>query len=422
MNIYKINNNKFKTIYFSYNFTLPVKKEDISYYNVLSSILSKTNKVYRTQKEINEYLYSLYGANFDVNVEKIGDLFNIEFKIQFVNDKFLENYSNVLEKSLNFLYTMIYEPIFMDESLDEEVLLREKQSVLEKIFTRKDDKLKYAVNKTEELLCENDPFGTYIYGEEEVVKSVKIDDIKKYYKKMINEGLINIIISGNLDGYDNINGIVEYIFKNKQNDVKKDSKFLINVNNNFEFNESNKIREIFDEADTVQSVITYGLRVNDFKIKEFFALNTYNAILGATPSSKLFQNFREKESLAYTVRSRYYRYKDFIIIYAGINYNNYEKAKEVLNRELKDIQLGNISEEEFNAAKESLISDLLEIKDSKAGLLKMFISNLFFFEDNLIDINYMIEEIKKITKEQVVEVAKKVKLDTIYFLGGKQDE
>ena len=419
MNIYKINNNKFKTVYFSYNFTLPVKKEDISYYSVLSSVLAKTNKVYKSQKEISEYLYSLYGASFDINIEKIGDLFNLEFRIEFVNDKFLDGDSNVLESALKFLYTMIYNPIFVDGNIDNTLVEREKQSILEKILTRKDDKLKYSVNRTEELLCGDEPFGTFLYGEEDVVKGITSGDLEKYYNKMINDALISVIISGNLDGYDNLENMTKEIFGKSANNVNKNSEFLTNVHDSIN---DNKCEEIKEKADTVQSVITYGLRVKDFNINEFFILNVYNAVLGATPSSKLFQNFREKESLAYTVRSRYYRYKDFIIIYAGINSKNYEKAKEVLNKELKDMQLGNISDEEFKAAKESLVSDLLEVADSKVGLAKMFMSNLFFFEDDSIDINYMIDQIKKVTKDQVINIAKRVELNMIYFLGGEISE
>lgn len=419
MNIYKINNNKFKTVYFSYNFTLPVKKEDISYYSVLSSVLAKTNKVYKSQKEISEYLYSLYGASFDINIEKIGDLFNLEFRIEFVNDKFLDGDSNVLESALKFLYTMIYNPVFVDGNIDNTLVEREKQSILEKILTRKDDKLKYSVNRTEELLCGDEPFGTFLYGEEDVVKGITSGDLEKYYNKMINDALISVIISGNLDGYDNLENMTKEIFGKSANNVNKNSEFLTNVHDSIN---DNKCEEIKEKADTVQSVITYGLRVKDFNINEFFILNVYNAVLGATPSSKLFQNFREKESLAYTVRSRYYRYKDFIIIYAGINSKNYEKAKKVLNKELKDMQLGNISDEEFKAAKESLVSDLLEVADSKVGLAKMFMSNLFFFEDDSIDINYMIDQIKKVTKDQVINIAKRVELNMIYFLGGEISE
>ena len=420
MNIYKINNEKFKSIYLSYNFTLEVKREDISYFNVLASILGKSNNKYKTQKDIEEYLYSLYGANFDVNVEKIGDLFNIEFKMQFINSKFLPDREDLLDKVLDFIYSVVYDPVILNNKVDIDLIEREKVNVLEKILTRKDDKLRYAVNRTEEILCENEPFGTYIYGDEEIVKNVKLEDLIKYYNKMINEGLVTIILSGNLSGYTNISDRINEKFEEKLN--KNNTKTYQNYNvNNKSLISDKDIKEIVEKVDTAQSVITMGFKIEDVDKSDFFALNVYNAILGATPSSKLFQNFREKESLAYTVRSRYYRYKDLIIIYAGIENSNYERAKEVLKKEIKQIENGNISLQEFDAAKESLISELLEIKDSKVALAKMLMSNLFYYNEN-VDVEEFIENFKKVDVEDVINVSHKIKLKLIYLLGGEANE
>ena len=148
----------------------------------------------------------------------------------------------------------------------------------------------------------------------------------------------------------------------------------------------------------------------------------YNALLGGTPSSKLFQNFREKESLAYTVRSRYYRFKDIIIIYAGIQKENFKKAKIVLEKEINKIKDGDISDEEFYASKKSIISDLKEWNDSKIALAKMFISNLFANKENSLTLDEMIENMNKVTKQDVIDMANKISIEKIFFLGGEVNE
>lgn len=419
MNIYKINNDKFKSIYFSYNFTVVANKEDISYYNVLASIFGKCNNKFRNQKLLQEYLYSLYGANFDVNVEKIGDLFNIEFKIEFINFNFLPNKQDILDDCLNFIYSSAYDTLLYEKELASDLAQREKENVLEKILTRKDDKLKYAVNRTEEIMCKDDTFGTFIYGDENTVRNIKLDDLQKYYKKMIDEGIITVIVSGNLNGYDNIDEKIKNVFGQKANNINDYT--LYKANNKINKDETG-ITEIKEKVETVQSVITLGFDINNMSKQDFFVMSVYNAILGGTPSSKLFQNFREKESLAYTVRSRYYRYKDMIIIYAGIEQKNYEKAKEVLKVQIDDMNKGNITLEEFEAAKESVISDLREVKDSKIGLAKMLISNLFYYNNDEITVDTMIEEIKKVTLEQVILISNKINLELIYLLGGEENE
>lgn len=415
MNIYKVNNNKFKSIYISYNFTQEVNDTKIfSSYAVLASLMAKSSKSYPTQKEIEKYLNSLYGANFDVNIEKLGDLYNLEFRIEFVNKKFIPSKEELLEKILLFLKEMIYNPA----QWTQDVFKREKDFILQRINERKDEKLKYGIQRAEELLCKDEPFGTYLYGEEDVVKNLSLKDIKDAYSTLINDS-ITVIVSGNLDGYDSIDSEIEKIFK------QYDKNFNTNIENlkyNIKRQENYKYEEVKEIQDTTQSVLSLGLRIKECTPKDFYVLNVYNAILGTTPSSKLFQNVREKESLAYTVRSRYYRFKDIIVIYAGINKENYKKALDVIKIQLEDIKNGNITDIEFKSARDSLLADLIEWKDSKVAMAKMKLSNLIAFKDADISIDQMREEIKNVKIEDVINISKKIEVEKVFLLGGEIDE
>lgn len=415
MNIYKVNNNKFKSIYISYNFTQEVNDTKIfSSYAVLASLMAKSSKSYPTQKEIEKYLNSLYGANFDVNIEKLGDLYNLEFRIEFVNKKFIPSKEELLEKILLFLKEMIYNPA----QWTQDVFKREKDFILQRINERKDEKLKYGIQRAEELLCKDEPFGTYLYGEEDVVKNLSLKDIKDAYSTLINDS-ITVIVSGNLDGYDSIDSEIEKIFK------QYDKNFNTNIENlkyNIKRQENYKYEEVKEIQDTTQSVLSLGLRIKECTPKDFYVLNVYNAILGTTPSSKLFQNVREKESLAYTVRSRYYRFKDIIVIYAGINKENYKKALDVIKIQLEDMKNGNITDIEFKSARDSLLADLIEWKDSKVAMAKMKLSNLIAFKDADISIDQMREEIKNVKIEDVINISKKIEVEKVFLLGGEIDE
>lgn len=415
MNIYKVNNNKFKSIYISYNFTQEVNDTKIfSSYAVLASLMAKSSKSYPTQKDIEKYLNSLYGANFDVNIEKLGDLYNLEFRIEFVNKKFIPSKEELLEKILLFLKEMIYNPA----QWTQDVFKREKDFILQRINERKDEKLKYGIQRAEELLCKDEPFGTYLYGEEDVVKNLSLKDIKDAYSTLINDS-ITVIVSGNLDGYDSIDSEIEKIFK------QYDKNFNTNIENlkyNIKRQENYKYEEVKEIQDTTQSVLSLGLRIKECTPKDFYVLNVYNAILGTTPSSKLFQNVREKESLAYTVRSRYYRFKDIIVIYAGINKENYKKALDVIKIQLEDMKKGNITDIEFKSARDSLLADLIEWKDSKVAMAKMKLSNLIAFKDADISIDQMREEIKNVKIEDVINISKKIEVEKVFLLGGEIDE
>lgn len=414
-NIYKINSEKFKSIYFSINFTMPVNKRQISENALLSAVLGKSNKKFKTQKEIQMYLYSLYGANFDIGIEKFGDLYNIEFRGECINKKYLPNNTDVVNEVLEFLYDAIYNPNVLNGAFDEEVVEREKDFILNKIREVKDDKLRYGIRKMEELMCKDEPFSTYVYGDEDDIYKITSSDLYKRYNEVISNSCITFIISGNLLGYEDIEEKVNNIFNNKLVSKLNYKELIYNQ-------KLNHNQEVVEESQqTTQSVLSYGLRINNPNSNDFYKLSVYNALLGGTPSSKLFQNFREKESLAYTVRSRYYRFKDIIIIYAGIQKENYEKAKLVLENEINKIKDGEISDEEFEASKKSIISDLKEWNDSKIALSKMFISNLFSLKNDSLTLEQMVDKLEKVTKQDIIDIASKITIEKIYFLGGENN-
>lgn len=410
MRVYKINNDKFKSIYISYNFTMEVKENSVFSNNaVLGALMAKSSRKYQTQKEIEKYLNSLYGANYDVNVEKYGDLYNLEFRIEYINKKFLPGNEDLLENILNFLKEMIYNPAdWTDENIK-----REKEFILERINERKDEKLKYGVQRAEELLCKDEPFGVFLYGDQDNVQNVDKDVLKNAYSELL-KSCVTVIISGNLEGYDNIEETFNEVFKN----IEFSSKEVTDLIYNTKRESDNKTEEVKEYQDTTQSVLSLGLRIKDCTIDDFYALNLYNAILGTTPSSKLFQNVREKESLAYTVRSRYYRFKDIIVIFAGINKENYQKAVDVIKEQIEAIKRGEISKEEFESAKDSLMADLLEWKDSKIAMAKMKFANIIAFKDADITVEDMRERMSRVTLEDVIRVANLVSVEKIFVLGG----
>ena len=419
INIYKINKEKIKSVYISVNFTMNVNEKGISESAVLASLLSKSSKKYKNQIEIEKYMYELFGAEFDVNVQKYGDLYNVEFLIEAINKDFLPGNEDVIIKCVNFLHDIITEPNLENNTFSKDLVEREKKAILEKIKSKKDDKLRYSVTKMEEIMCDGENFGVYVYGTEKAVSQITSEDLYQRYIWMLNNSCITVIISGNLNGYDKIDCEVNRIFNDINSNISYEN---LNFNNKHEKHNDKALNETIEKSDTTQSVISMGLKVEEASIEEFYILSLYNAILGSTPSSKLFQNFREKESLAYTVRSRYYRFKDIIIIYAGIESENFNKAKKVIEKELNDIVIGNITDEEFNAAKTSVISDFNEWDDSKVALAKMLFVNLIIYKNDQISIEKMINLISNVTKSQVIDIAKKIKLKEIFLLGGSDCE
>ena len=268
----------------------------------------------------------------------------------------------------------------------------------------------------EEILCPDEAFGMNIYGDEEIVKNIIPNELYERYNNILNNSYTIILISGNLSGYENLESEVREVFGDKLNNERKLDKFTYNKFLDIKNAEIEEIKEI---QDTAQSVLSIGMKIKDYNPSEYFSLNVYNTILGSTPSSKLFQNVREKASLAYTVRSRYYRFKPVIVIYAGIQLENYDKAKKLILEQVEDMKKGKISDIEFESAKESLLADLLEWSDSKLAISKMKLSNIVAFGNDEMTIEQMRNNVRNVTLDDVITVAQKIEPAKIFLLGGE---
>ena len=128
----------------------------------------------------------------------------------------------------------------------------------------------------------------------------------------------------------------------------------------------------------------------------------------------MFQNVREKASLAYTASSNYLKTKNNIFIRCGIEFENYNKAVEIIKEQLSEMSKGNISDEEMENSKNIIISTIKCIPDEQDTELTYYFGQEI--SNSNIDAKEYIEKIDKVTKEQIVELAKKIKINTIYFL------
>lgn len=135
---------------------------------------------------------------------------------------------------------------------------------------------------------------------------------------------------------------------------------------------------------------------------------------GGTANSKLFQNVREKESLAYTASSSYIKAKNNIFIKCGIEITNYEKAVNIIKEQLEDMKNGKFENQDIEDAKRSIIATVKTITEEQDTEIT------YYFGQEISNIKYTLEEyveqINKVTKEQIQELAKKIKINTIYFL------
>lgn len=407
-NIIIKNSDRFKSVFVTVNLLMPLEADKTGKNALLAMVLKKSNELYKTEKELERALASLYDTTMDVNVEKIDNLYNIQLGIELLNASFMSH--EELEKVKQIIFTVICKPNITCGKFDDAVFEREKLALIQKIAEERDDKKKYALESLKKDMFKGTDYGVSTLGTIDMVEKITNEDLVKHYDYVIHNSEVVVSAVGNLNGMEDFpediyNGICEKCGKRSvenENDVEKEFK---------------EIEEHIEEQDINQSVLCIGLKAKDVEKEDTYALTLYNAILGGTPASKLFQNVREKESLAYFAKSVYNKHKQIICMYSGVDPVNNEKAKAVMLEQLELIKNGDVSQEEFYAAKHSLISAYKEMNDSKVGISRNMLNNEIYFGYD-VDLDETIQKLQDLTVTDVIAVANKIKATNVFLLGG----
>ena len=172
-------------------------------------------------------------------------------------------------------------------------------------------------------------------------------------------------------------------------------------------------KEMIEKLKMNIAVSNFKTELNANEESKYIAL-VYNMILGGGANSKLFQNVREKASLAYTAGSNYIRQVNNIFIRCGIEIKNFDKALDIIKKQLEDIKNGEFTDADLQNAKQTIISTIKFIPDEQDTEVTYYFGQEL--SNNKVSFEAYIEKVKSVTKEQIVELAKSIKIDTIYFL------
>lgn len=410
INTHFIKTTKFKTNLVACFLTVPLNRETITYNALIPAVLRRGTNNVPTMREINIKLEELYGSSFDCGVEKRGDNLVIKFYVESVNERYLGTNQKVLEMAISLVLDIVFNPLLENGNFKKEYVESEKNTIRQLIDSKVDNKDAYALTRATEIIFENYPYSIYKYGYVEDLQEINERNLYQYYKKIIDTAKIDIFISGDFNEFE----LKEKLTKELRNLDKRQDKVSI-VHEVL----GDKEKEKFEKMDLQQTKLVIGLRTIMEK-DNFKAIGTiYNTILGGSSNSKLFRNVREKESLAYSIGSMFIYPKKTILIKGGVEIAKTDRAIEIIKLQLKDIENGKFTLEDLNDAKKYIINSLISIKDNQSSMIDYYMSCILF-EGTIKDIEKYIEEINLITREDVIEFANNIKIDTIYLLSSSE--
>ena len=404
--IHNINTNKFKTNLCAVFLTFPITYENATKDTLIALMLKRGSKNLKTREEITCKLAELYGAEFDSGIDKSGDNHVLKFYLESINEEYLPKKEDLLKKSIEVMLDIVFNPNIEDNKFNEEYLEQEKNNLKQIINSKIDNKTMYALNRCIEEMYEGKPYGIYKYGYVEKLEEITAQNLYEYYKELVSTCKIDIFVSG-------MNSNIESILQGNEILKSLNERMPTYVKHGSSSN-SNDEKLVEEKMDVSQGKIVIGMDLKLQNDNEKYSAQIYNTILGGSASSKLFQNVREKASLAYTVSSNYMKLKSNIFIRAGIEIENYQKALEIIKKQLQDMQNGNFSDDDIKQAKTTLIATINNIQEEQD------IEISYYYGQELADKAMLIDEyknnIEQVSKESVINIANNLKINTIYFL------
>lgn len=405
--LHVIKTNRFKTVFYSINIRFEDNKDSEIYTSLLSRMLIQTSSKFNSLREINTYCASIYDPSYNIRVLGSGSENILRLTSSFANEKYTEK--GMLLKNLEFLTSFIFEPKIVDGGFDKEMFDIQKEKLLEYYKSMKDNPKEYAKGR----LAEEMQIKKY--------KVLKLDDLisgisnlsevelYNFYQSIMSKGCLDIFICGDVDEKE-----VKKIFS-KLIKFKGTHKKINHLVKQHDFKDMPKI--VVDKTNNTQSNLIIGFKLDnlsDFERNYVFVL--YSWILGGGMSSLLSQTVREKYSLCYYIYAVRQNLFETMKIYAGIDGVNFEKTCNLIQDELENIENGNFSLELFEGVKEIYYNSLIRIEDSQDDLVASYVSEIFINNDSISDRK---KNMSKVTKEDVMNLAKKVHVDTIYLLKGE---
>ena len=411
INLHHIEVDKYKTNLLTVFLSLPIKRETVTLNTLIPAVLKRGTASLKTQEEINKTLEEMYGATFDCGIDKTGDNQVIKFYLETLNDSYTLGNEKILNKSIKLLLDLVFNPYVCNESFKTEYVQTEKENIKNLIEGKVDNKDTYALERCIEEMYKGKDYGIYKYGYVEDLSKINEKELYNHYLNLINTAKIDIFVSGDIKEDE----ILEAI-KNNENIKKlneRNPKIAIN-NEQTEVKEQVEISEIKESKNITQGKLVIGLDIGLNKEDAKYQNVIYNVILGESATSKLFQNVREKASLAYTARSNYVRQKNNIYIRCGIEIEKYKQALEIIKQQLVDMEEGNFAEEDLNNAKKYMEAGIKTVQDEQDSELTYYFGQELSGKHTSFE--EYIEKINAVTKEDVLETAKNIKINTIYFL------
>ncbi len=401
---------KFKTSLLSAQFMTPIAAETAAAQALLPAVLRRGTMRYPDMGALSTRLDELYGAEIDYTVRKKGECQCVGFVASFIDDAFTPGGEKLLEPVAELLGQVIGNPVTKDGRFLPEYVDSERTNLVDAIRSILNDKRDYADLRLLQEMCAGEPYGVSRFGDEKSAQALTGEQVYEAYTRLLSSAPLELFYCGSASA-ERVEAALMAALSNLPR------KAVQAIPQSQCHTARKEVKRVTDLMDVTQGKLGMGFTCGS---DDFSALMMGNTLFGGSSNAKLFMNVREKLSLCYYASSLFHRQKGIITVSSGIEFQNFQKAYDEIQHQLKAVQDGKLEDWELEGARSTLCNAYATIGDSQSKLENFWLGQTATGRNDTPEA--LAEGVRTVSPERIYEAMKTVSLDTVYFLKGEGAE
>ena len=410
-----VHTGKFKSSYLGVSLLTALSRERAAENALIPWVLRRGSQAHPDLEALSAALDELYGGAIEPLVAKKGETQCVGFSASFLDDAYALNGEAILEPAAALLGELLLRPCTRDGAFRADYTAGERQNLIDRIRAQMNDKRQYAMLRAAQEMCPEEAFGVNVLGSEESARAITRSGLWRRYQDLLSTAQVELYYCG-CAGPEKVERILRDAFAG------------LPVNPNREKPACRVVadapagpRAVEERLDVTQGKLAMGFRTGGVTAAdgEYPALMLMHAVFGGTAMSKLFMNVREKLSLCYYAWSRLEKQKGLMLVDSGVEFDKFEQARDEILAQLEACRRGDITDDELEGARRIMSTALHTALDSQSRMADFWLGQIAAGLDETPEA--LAGRLEQVTREQVAAAARRVQLDTVYFLRGKED-
>lgn len=404
---------QFKTGLLSATLTIPLRADTAAAGALIPEVLSRGSKNYPDMEKLSSAADALYGASLGPAVRQRGESQCVSFLCNFIDDRYALDGSAVLEPAAELMGEILLNPAVREGIFRRDYVELEGANLADRIRARMNDKRGWAILRLIQEMCAGEAYAVDKLGDEDQARSMTAERLWAAYQSLLREAKVTFYYGGAAEP-ERVEDAVRRVFGPLLTGRTAP------VDCRVEAEPKGPVRTVTDSMDVTQGKLALGFRTGGVTMasEDYPALLVCNALFGGSASSKLFLNVREKMSLCYYASSVVDKIKGLMVVSSGVEFSQFDRAQEAILAQLDAVKRGDFTGEELTAAVRSVANNLRGRRDSQGQMEDDQLTRLLFHAAQ--EREELIGAVESVTADQVVQAARRLKLDTVYRLAGKE--